>query len=761
MKPQTEPQVTRDAFAADIRVVRVAVPVPLRRLFDYAMATNDPSPTVGARVRVPFGRQRLVGICIEIDPQDAHDALKPLDSVIDTEPALDAELMRLGRWLSDYYHYPLGEVLHSLLPAPGRRGEPLSAPVVVGYRTTGSVGDLSRAIRQQALLDLLQEGPQSRQQILAQDFSATVIGGLLDKGLIEKCSLNPAQLSGSQSSGTQSSGNQSLETPLTPSPEQAAAIAALRARIDCFAPTLLEGVTGSGKTEVYLQLIETVMAAGRQVLMLVPEIALTPQTVARFANRFGQADTLHSQVSDGDRLRIWDGCRRGAIKLLIGTRSAALTPFANLGLIIVDEEHDGSFKQNDGLRYSARDLAVKRAADAGLPLVLGSATPSLESLNNVARGRYAHLLLNERAGGADFAELKLIDIRGQRLSDGISNDLRRAISHHLQAGNQVLVFINRRGYAPSLLCGSCSNVVSCPDCDRAMTYHRSAASAGGDTIICHHCGRRGPAPAACPACSMATLIPVGVGTQRSEAALAEMFPDVPLYRVDRDTARSKARLDAHFEAIRSGEPAILVGTQILAKGHHFPAVTLVAMLNADAGFAAADYRAPERTAALIIQVAGRAGRAERPGEVWIQTLQPEHPLLNALLTHGYRGFAQQELGRRQEAGLPPSTAMALIRAEADSASAPERLLTTLRGELGKALQAHPDSAGQVELLGPVPAPMARLAGRHRFQLLLLAPQRGILHQALTQLEQIASVDPAKGLARNVRWSIDVDPIDSL
>lgn len=742
-------QTTRDAFAAEIRVVRVAVPVPLSQLFDYAMAASDPCPALGARVRVPFGRQRLVGICVQVDPNDSHDALKPLEAVLDSEPALPEELMRLGRWLSDYYHYPLGEVLHSLLPAPGRRGELLNAPSVLGYAATDAVAELGRAVRQQELLATLQEGPRSRQQLLGLGFSAAVISALLNKGLIEKRALAPTAVTS----------NQALEPALEPSEEQATAIAALRADTDSFAPTLLEGVTGSGKTEVYLQLIATILSQGRQVLLLVPEIALTPQTVDRFSRRFGQAETLHSQVSDGDRLRIWNGCRSGAIPLLIGTRSAALTPFARLGLIIVDEEHDSSFKQNDGLRYSARDLAVKRAADAGLPLVLGSATPSLESLHNVARGRYAHLLLNERAGGASFAELKLIDIRGQRLQDGISHDLRRAIGHHLDAGNQVLVFINRRGYAPSLLCSSCSTAVSCPDCDRAMTYHRGRdEQAGADAMICHHCGRRGPAPEQCPSCAKATLVPVGVGTQRSEAALAEMFPNVPLYRIDRDTARSKTRLDAHFEAIRSGAPAILVGTQILAKGHHFPGVTLVAMLNADAGFAAPDYRAPERTAALIIQVAGRAGRAERPGEVWIQTLQPEHPLLGALLTRGYRGFAAQELARRAESGLPPIAAMALIRADSERPEAPERLLSTLRGELHKTDSgAHPD----VEVLGPVPAPMARLARRFRFQLLLLAPQRNALHQTLHALERVATVDPAKTQTRNVRWSIDVDPMDSL
>ncbi|MGI9328848.1 MAG: primosomal protein N' [Pseudomonadales bacterium] len=746
------PEPTQDAFADQLRIVRVAVPVPLKRLFDYSMATSDLCPAIGARVRVQFGRQNLIGICVAIDPQDPHDAPKPLEAVIDTDPALPEELMQLGQWLADYYHHPLGEVLHSLLPAPGRRGESLTAPPIKGYRILLDSVDLGRAVKQQALHERLAAGPLSRSQLLEEGFSSAVIKALVDRQAIGACDIaadsNPAANAGQQ-------------PPLKPSPEQQIAIDRLREQRHGFTATLLEGVTGSGKTEVYLQLIDSVLKDGKQVLMLVPEIALTPQTLERFAARFGHAEALHSQVSDGARVQIWDGCRSGRVRLLIGTRSASLTPFAELGLIVVDEEHDASFKQTDGLRYSARDLAVKRAASADIPLLLGSATPSLETLHNVAKGRYEHLTLTERAGGASFAELKLIDVRGQQLQDGISQDLRRAIAVHLDQGNQVLVFINRRGYSPSLICGACGSAVNCGDCDTALTYHRHTDSSAVEQLICHHCGLRQPTPSACPACAMTALIPVGVGTQRSEAALAELFPQVPLYRIDRDTARSKARLAAHFAAIRRGKPAILVGTQILAKGHHFPNVTLVAMLGADAGFAAADFRAPERTAQLIIQVAGRAGRAERPGEVWIQTLQCEHPLLAALLRSGYPGFAAQELQRRAEAGLPPHSVMALVRAEATDGRAAEHLLSLLKAKLTQALSQQIDNSPQLEIMGPVPAPMARVGGRYRFQLLLLANQRRPLHRALTLLEHLAQDSEAIKAARNVRWSIDVDPYDSL
>ncbi|MEM1228959.1 MAG: primosomal protein N' [Pseudomonadota bacterium] len=727
--------------------VRLALPLPLHQQFDYALPAGAAPPLPGARVKVRFGRQQLVGICTDPAPADPHERLRPLTAVIDATPALDPEQLALGHWLSEYYHHPLGEVLSLLLPPAARRGASLAPATVTGYRLLGSPGDLTRAPKQAALAARLVAGPAPRATLLTEGHSAATIRALSQKGHLETIELDPGPAPTAVAT----------QAPLTPRPEQAEAIEAICDSFGRFAPFLLEGITGSGKTEVYLQCMARVLMRGEQVLVLVPEIALTPQTRARFEARFGTAAALHSQVSDGERLDLWRGCRDGTVSVLIGTRSASLTPFARLGLIIVDEEHDGSYKQTEGLRYSARDLAVKRAADLRIPLVLGSATPALESIANARAGRYRHLILRERAGGAAEPQVRLLDIRGQSLEDGISMDLRRAIGAHLDAGAQVLVFLNRRGYAPSLICGACGHVATCAACDQPMTYHRQGQPSGDvrGQLRCHHCGARATTDGSCEACAAQALVPVGVGTQRSEEALKRWFPQVPCYRIDRDTARSKARLQAHFEAIASGAPALLIGTQILAKGHHFPNVTLVAMLGVDGGLAAADYRAPERTAQLIVQVAGRAGRAERPGEVWIQTLQPENPLLTGLLREGYPGFASRELERRREAGLPPAALMALLRADSPEATAPGAFLTRLRDGLRRA-HAERGAGAAIELLGPVPAPMQRLGGRHRFQLLLLASERALLHRALRWVSRHGHDIRTPG---HLRWSIDVDPLD--
>ncbi|MEQ9005653.1 MAG: primosomal protein N', partial [Pseudomonadales bacterium] len=444
------------------------------------------------------------------------------------------------------------------------------------------------------------------------------------------------------------------------------------------------------------------------------------------------------------RLDAWMRCRSGAASILIGTRSAVLTPFRNLGLIVVDEEHDGSFKQQDGLRYSARDVAVKRAQTLDIPLLLGSATPSLESLANAAAGRYRHLRLNERAGGARMPAFQLLDIRGHRLDDGISDRLGRIIRGHLDDGGQALVFLNRRGYAPALVCPGCGWQAMCRHCDMRMTVHHQPPA-----LICHHCGHRQPPPNRCGGCGKSDLMAVGLGTQRTEAGLQRQFPDVPIYRIDRDSTRSQRRLEAQFAAIHSGEPAILVGTQMLAKGHHFPAVTLVAVINADSGFLSADFRAPERTAQLIIQVAGRAGRAERPGEVWIQTYQPDNPMLQSLIQDGYPGFAVRELANRHAAGLPPYRPMALIRAEGASADPVRALLQHLQEVMRTTVE-----DGGIEVLGPVSAPIARRADRVRFQLMVLADTRRPLHRAL---RAVTASPPRQS---GVRWSVDVDPYDT-
>ncbi len=725
-------------------LVRVAVPKPLPRLFDY-VAEGLGVPAPGARVRVPFGRQSITGICVAVDPADPHPDPKPVEDLLDHHNVLGDELLALAHWLADYYHHPLGEVLGTLLPAAARRGAPLTLRREPIWRLTEARPDLRRAPRQQALAEFLgRHGGRARPQELAEaGFTREVISGLAAKGALVR-DFAARDSAGRDAAPPGAASEHRVELP-TLNPEQQTAFDRLQQGTGRFTPTLLEGVTGSGKTEVYLRLIDTVRRAGRQVLVLVPEIALTPQTLRRFERRFGAAATFHSNMTDAQRLDVWLRCRAGEVGILIGTRSAVLTPFADLGLIVVDEEHDGSFKQQDGLRYSARDVAVKRAQGLGIPLLLGSATPSLETLVNASAGRYGHLQLTGRAGGARMPEFHLLDIRGHTLRDGISDRLRRIMRVHLEAGGQALVFLNRRGFAPSYLCPSCGWQAVCRHCEMRMTLHRKP-----EALICHHCGQRQAPPRSCPGCGRGELLAVGLGTQRTEAGLEAMFPDVPLYRIDRDSVRSQRRLEAQLAAIRTGKPAILVGTQMLAKGHHFPNVTLVAVINADSGFLSADFRAPERTAQLIIQVAGRAGRAERPGEVWIQTHQPENVMLAALIEEGYPGFVERELEHRRAAGLPPFRPMALIRAEGRESEPPQAFLR----EVKETLLSAAGAAGNVEVLGPAAAPIPRVADRLRFQLMVLADARGPLHRTLR------AITDSPPRAAGVRWSVDVDPYDT-
>jgi primosomal protein N' (replication factor Y) len=580
---------------------------------------------------VPFGNRRLIGVCLETVTETSIDtALKPIDTVIDTAPIINKELLELLRWAAAYYHHPLGEVVNAALPALLREGRATSELEPRAWARTGlQSSSLGRAPRQLAALNYIETTatPTPHATLTAAGFDARVIAALVDKGLIE-----PA--SGPTSAVAVTPPN------LTITDEQRAALATINADAGQFAVTLLHGITGSGKTEVYLSAIESLLQASTtaQALVLIPEIALTPQTVGRFRQRFGTADAFHSGLTDSERALVWQRCRTGKSRVLIGTRSAVFTAFQQLALIVVDEEHDGSFKQQDGFRYSARDVAVKRAQALSIPLVLGTATPALETLHNAERSRYRLRRLTRRAGEARPPELSVIDIRGQHLTDGLSDRLISAVRNHLALGNQVLLFINRRGYAPTLLCSRCGWNATCHRCDSRLTLHRTTPE-----LRCHHCDARFSRPTGCPDCSHDALMPVGAGTQRTEEAVVDLFPDVPVVRIDRDTSRSSRRLLEHLERINSGEAAVLVGTQMLAKGHHFPAVTLVGILNADAGFFSADFRAPEHTAQLIIQVAGRAGRAERPGEVWIQTYNPDNPMLQALVQSGYDGFAREEL----------------------------------------------------------------------------------------------------------------------
>ena len=715
------------------RIVRVAVPVPLHRLFDYSVPETSALPPVGARVTVPFRGRTLVGVVMVRNPEDAHQDVKPLNTVLDEENILGSELFALGRWLASYYQHPVGEVMTSLLPAAARKAASLAIKRPEIWAICGNPASLSRAPRQKALFEAIEAlgGRASLDQIREAGFNRTHLKALAARGLLVRdTSSAPVREAGAAP--------RSGSTPPELNEEQRTALEALTSARG-YAPTLLDGITGSGKTEVYLRHIARVLEAGHQVLVLVPEIALTPQTLARFRARFDDALAMHSNMADSARLQAWLKARSGEAAIVIGTRSAVLTPFADLGLIVVDEEHDASFKQTDGLRYSARDVAVKRARDLDIPLILGSATPSLESLQNTYSGRYRHLKLTRRAGGASLPTFRLLDIRGQHLEGGLAEDLLAAVGRALDAGGQVLVFLNRRGFAPSLICAHCRWQGRCRGCDWPLTMHRKPPG-----LICHHCGARATLPSRCPECEREALIPVGTGTQRCESVLAERYPDVPIYRIDRDTTRSHRRLEQQLAAINDGQPGILVGTQMLAKGHHFPDVSLVAVVNADGGFVSPDFRAPERTAQLIIQVAGRAGRASRPGEVFVQTYQPDNPLLTTLLEEGYGQFAVRELTARRDAGLPPFQPMAMVRAESVQGDDARAWLARLSGELGESATAY----------GPAPAMMPRVADRIRHQLMITAASRGALHRALAPLR---SLEPPP---RSIRWSLDIDPYDT-
>ncbi len=712
-------------------VIQVAVPRPLHAVYDYAIPAQLPLPAVGARIRVPFGRSETIGICTSTEVDHPHTKLKSVLAVIDQEPMVATDLLELAQWMTTYYHHPLGEVLATILPAAARKGAASTIDPHDFWHLTQEDFDNPRAKAQMALVATLKEqGPTSGTVLVASGHTRATLRKLADQDVVSR---------------TSPPFKQDLEVGPKPNLEQRDAIDKIlteshaeSAHSSNYVAFLLDGITGSGKTEVYLRVIAAIIAAGRQALVLVPEIALTPQTVGRFERRFARVGVFHSALTDHERLQTWLKCRAGEIDVLVGTRSAIFTPFRDLGVIIVDEEHDSSYKQQDGLRYSARDIAAKRAHALHLPVIFGTATPSLESLHNAQRQRYQHLHLTARAGGAQTPTYHLIDIRGQTLTDGMSVPLQHVIRRHLDQSGQVLVFLNRRGFAPTLLCASCGWQAMCPHCDARLTLHQSPPK-----LICHHCSTVLEVVKACEQCKQHALMPVGLGTQRTEAGLSKLFPEVPVYRIDRDTTRTTRALEAQFERINHGGQCILVGTQMLAKGHHFPDVTLVVILSADAGFLSPDFRAPERTAQLIVQVAGRAGRAQKPGEVWIQSYQPDNPTLRTLIKEGYGGFADHELKVRQTVGMPPEHAMAMLRADAFDPREAQAFLEHCKASLR-----------DIEVLGPVAAPLARIANRYRYQLMLLSPQRATLHTALRQL------NPPK-TTHTLRWSIDIDPYDSL
>lgn len=657
-------------------ILRIALPTPLRRLFDYLppQGIDLKGLKQGSRILAPFGSRKLIGILVDIVHKSDIDEhkLKSAITVLDSDNLLTPDLFQLCEWAADYYHYALGEILSAALPGYLRKGKALpdSFPLL--------------------------------KQTKKREVSAAL-------------PLNTAQ---------------------------AHAVRDVLANLNHYHAFLLDGVTGSGKTEVYLQVIADVLKAGKQVLVLVPEISLTPQTIARFESRFTiPIAVLHSSIAEKKRMLAWYAAKTGEAKIIIGTRSAVFTPFANLGLIIVDEEHDTSFKQQDRFRYHARDVAIKRANLLQIPIVLGSATPSFESLLNVNRERYTKLALPERAGVAVMPAYHFVDLNREEITEGLSSSLIHAMQHHLKAGNQVMLFINRRGFAPVLYCTECAWVASCQRCDARLVYHRSPAR-----LQCHHCDARRPIPKKCDACK-GEVVPVGIGTQRLEETLMSLFPTTPIIRIDRDTTKQKDAMENLLTDVHAGTPAILLGTQMLAKGHHFPRVTLVGIIDADSGLFSADFRAAEQMGQLLLQVAGRAGREAVQGTVLIQTRHPEHPLFQLLIQHGYTAYADQLMAERQIADLPPYSHFAIFKAEAHAEKTANDFLLSI-----KSLK----QLGHIKVIGPVPALLSKRKGLYCQHLILKATSRSSLHHhlkhVLTHLTERNTKQPAK-------WVLDVDPIE--
>ena len=724
-------------------ILQITIPCPLRQCFDYLTDNSETHWQTGLRVLVPFGTRQVVGIILDVITPALDQDLSHLKSIIkplDTHPVITDELFSLTLWVSHYYHHPIGDCFQAVLPKKIRKGETADLALESVWQVT-QITDLDHlGKKQQQIFDTLKQTPAGLSQSeITQQFGQcrSSLLGLEQKGYLLQ-----------QQRPKKPKKYPTLSKPLQLNAEQQKVVSAVLEKKSTFSSFLLQGITGSGKTEVYIQLTEKIVAEGKQVLILIPEIGLTGQFVERFRQRLPECIVvLNSSISDGERKQSWLLAKEGVADVVIGTRSAVFSPLNKLGLVIIDEEHDSSYKQQDGLRYHARNVALIRAKNAGIPIILGSATPSLESLHHVQQQRYQLLELNQRATGATLPKVKVIDSAGPQVDSGISSELYHAIHAQLTAGNQVLLFINRRGFAPVLMCHDCGWQATCSHCDARMIVHQRR-----NVLCCHHCGYIQRLPQQCPKCRANDLNTYGAGTEQIEQTLTRYFPDTPVLRIDRDSTQRMNAFSEIVKEIQQGGAKILVGTQMLAKGHDFHDVTLVGVLDADQGLFSADYRATEALAQLIVQVTGRAGRGDKPGEVFIQTSQPQHAFWQGLIKKGYQYTAQQLLQQRSEMGLPPSGSLCVIRAEDKQESLAMQLLSEVSAILNQYSQQ------QVMVMGPVPAIMEKKAGRYRAQLLLLSQQRKPIHQLLDHA--IDAISTLK-LARKVRWSIDIDPLDLL
>ncbi len=718
--------------------LRIATSTPLPELLDYLLP-DDLLAAPGQRVRVSVGRRSTLGLIVEqellsLDSLREGRRLKSIEAVLDPKPLVSAELLGLGRFLATYYQHPPGPCFLQLLPAALRQLQGVALPRHEQLRRRGGPLTGRLTADQQRLLDLLDDGPRAVKEIAEIcPRWRTVAKQLERRGLLDLEIVSPYP----------SPSGLAAEDLVLNAEQQAAVDAVLPEGRITAGGFLLDGVTGSGKTEVYLEVIRRVLAAGRQALYLVPEIGLTPQLIERVRRRLPvRIGVIHSQLSDGERCQAWLAAGAGELDLLIGTRSALFAPFPNLGIIVIDEEHDTSYKQAEQVRFHARDLALVRARALGIPVLLGSATPALETLRNVETGRLTHLSLTRPALAAQRPDIALIDLNQWLPLEGLAEPTLGAIGETLASGGQVLVFRNQRGYSRALMCLDCRWHSGCPSCSATLTWHR-----GLGQLLCHHCGYQTPLPASCPACDSRRLRPVGEGTERLEEGLIARFPGVPVLRIDRDTTQRKGAFAELLAVPLAGDPCILVGTQMLAKGHHLPQIALVVVASVDGSLYSADLRAPERLAQLLTQVAGRAGRAERAGRVLVQTRRPEHPLLRRVLGEGYAAAARWLLEERRLARLPPWTHDAILLADAADAGVLQAFLRAA-DDAWQALDPQ-----EIESSGPIPAPMERRAGRWRAQIVLNAVKRGRLQALLADWRSCLH-----GLKHNgVHWVIDVDP----
>ena len=723
--------------------IRVAVPVYLYDCFDYSLTAEQyHQAEVGARVAVSFGRQNVVGVIVEKltdeKPLDLGFKLKAITELLDDSAILDTKVLSLLTWSAQYYQFPIGEVMHAALPSFLRQGKPYNLLARMWKLIDDHAEDkLKRSEKQQDAYKILKLHPTgTSENILNLAGIETATLKALEKKKITQCILEAQDFKPQVMTLAQ--------MPLTPNDEQKRAIQNILKVRHSYHAFLLDGLTGSGKTEVYLQVMQEVLKQGKQVLVLVPEIGLTPQTVSRFQSRFHcHIALLHSGLNDSKRLQAWQSAQTGKASIVIGTRSAIYTPLPHLGLIVLDEEHDLSFKQQEGFRYHARDVALYRAHLENCPIILGSATPSIDSYALVEQGKMTRLELDQRAGVAVMPKMHVIDLKVAQKQNGISQQLIHEVQKRLDKKEQVLIFLNRRGYAPVLICESCGWQAKCPHCDANFTVHRQPYQ----HLHCHHCGTIHRMPEHCPQCQHSELKPIGLGTAKVEENLQALFPNFDVIRVDRDSTSRVGSWQKIYNKIQKSEPIILLGTQMLAKGHHFPYVTLVAILDIDSGLLSVDFRATERTAQLIIQVAGRAGRGEKKGEVYLQTLRPDHPLLNTLLESGYRSFAKQTLKERKAAWMPPYRYAALLRCE----SKDQELNQSFLQEHAQALRQA--SENSIDIWGPIPAPMERKAGRYQAHMVLLSKDRARMHFYIRQWWQNVWHNKPHGM----KLSLDIDP----